>query len=144
MDTCTSAQVKRVFGGRAEVLVQRQSACAHCSSSDACGIFSTASDFLFDVDNPLGAAVGQTVEVTSVRALGMRAAFMVYLLPAIFLVAGIVIGSELLRLPTLGSALLGFGSLVIAWLIAKAYDRKASQQQDYRMTITKILSSQAP
>jgi sigma-E factor negative regulatory protein RseC len=139
METCTSAQVKRIYGTRAEVLVHRQSACGHCSSSDVCGLFSSKSDLNFDVDNPLGAEVGQTVEVRSIRALGLRAAFMVYLLPAIFMLIGVIISAELWHFPAWGSALVGFGMLGVAFLIAKAYDRRASTKQEYQMTITKIL-----
>lgn len=139
LETCTSAEVKRVSGTRAEVLVHRQSACGNCGSSDICGLFSNTSDLTFDVDNPLGAEVGFTVEITSVRALGLRAAFMVYLLPAIFLLFGVIISAELWHFPAWGSALVGFAMLGVAFLIAKAYDRKARKSKEYRMTITRIL-----
>lgn len=57
----------------------------------------------------------------------------------LFLLGGVIIGSELWRLPPWGSALVGFGTMSIAWLIAKAFDRRASRKAEYRMSITRIL-----
>ncbi len=139
MESCTSASVKRTSGSLAEVEVQRQGACAHCSSSDVCGLFSSKSNLVFEVDNPIGAEVGQVVEIKSVRTLGLKAAAMVYLLPAFFLLSGIVAGSEIFHLPPWGSCLVGFAMMGVAWLIAKAYDKRASQIADYRLSITRIL-----
>ncbi len=140
METCGTARVIRAQGRRAEVEIDRTSACGSCHSSDLCGAFSGRSNLRAEVDNPLGARAGQLVEISAGRAVGLKAAFMVYMLPAMFFVAGVIVGAEVLRWPPWASGLLGVGMLGISWLIAWRYDRRARTRAEFRMSITRILA----
>ncbi|MCK4302955.1 MAG: SoxR reducing system RseC family protein [Candidatus Eisenbacteria sp.] len=139
METCGTARVVRAFGSRAEVVVERANACGHCHAADLCEAFSGRGVLRLEVDNPAGAREGQLVEIAAARSLGLRAAFMVYMLPALFFVAGVIAGSEVLRWPPWGSALLGFGMLAVSWFVARRYDRSASRRKEFRLMISRVL-----
>ncbi len=141
MEPCGTARVVRAFGARAEVVIERQEACASCQTADLCNALSGRGVLRLEVDNPLGAREGQQVEISSARSLGLRAAFMVYLLPALFFVAGVIVGSELLRWPPWASGLLGFAMLTASWFVARRYDRSASTRKEFCLTISRILSA---
>lgn len=141
METCGTARVTRIVGTQAEVVLERSSACGHCHASDLCDAFSNRSVVHVLVENPLKARIGQVVELGSERSLGLRAAFMVYLLPALFFVTGIVVGVETFHWPPWGGGLLGLGLLGISWFLAWRFDRHASGQKQYRLGITRILAS---
>ena len=143
METCGTGRVARVFGERAEVVVERQEACSSCQAADLCSAFAGRGLLRLEADNPLAAREGQRVEVATARAVGLKAAFVVYMLPALFFVAGVVVGSEALAWPAWGSGLLGLGMLVISWFIAWRYDRRASTLREFRITITRILPAPA-
>lgn len=139
MESCTTARVVRIVGTRAEVVVDRQEACGSCQTADLCQAFGQRGETKAMVDNPVGARVGQQVEISSARDLGLRAAAMVYLVPAAFFVGGVVVGSEVLRLAPWASGLLGVGTMGISWLLAKAYDRRAQKSADFRLSIARIV-----
>lgn len=139
METCATARVVRDLGARAEVVVDREEACASCSSADICHSLGGRTSMRFEVDNPLRAREGQQVEIAANRSLGLRAAFMVYLFPAMFFVSGVVIGSEALRWRPWASGLLGLGMLGIAWFLAWLYDRHARTNRQFRLVISRIV-----
>ena len=138
MESCGKARVVRVQRGRAVVVLERHGACASCQTSDICHSLSGRGTLQLEVENPLGAREGQQVEISSARALGMQAAFMVYLLPALLFVAGVIIGAEVLAWPPWGSGLLGLTGLGLAWFTAWAYDRHASRKPEFRLMISSI------
>ena len=141
MESCGTARVTRISGTQAEVVLERSSACGHCHTADLCDAFSNRSTVRVMVDNPLNACIGQVVELGTARSLGLRAAFMVYLLPALLFVCGIVIGVEGLHWPPWGGGLLGLAMLGISWLVAWRFDRHASRKEEYRLGITRILAA---
>ncbi len=140
METCGAARVVRVMGARAEVVVERHEACGHCHSANLCGAFADRETLRFEVDNPAGAREGQSVEISSARSLGLRAAAVVYLLPAMLLVAGVAGGAAALHLSPVGSGLLGLGLLICSGFIARSYDRRAAKRREYRLIISRVLS----
>jgi sigma-E factor negative regulatory protein RseC len=144
MEICGVARVVRTIGQRAEVVVERQEACSHCTSVDLCQALSGRGDLRMEVENPIGARPGQQVELAALRSLGLAAAFMVYLLPAMLFVAGVVLGSQLLRWPPLASGLLGFGMLALSWFAAWRFDRHARGRKEYHLTIARVVSAASP
>jgi sigma-E factor negative regulatory protein RseC len=140
VEICGTARVVRASGARAIVVLDRHGACASCQTSDLCHSLAGRGTVQLEVENPLGAKEGQQVEISSTRSLGLQAAFMAYLLPAVLFVAGVVVGAEVLEWPPWGSGLLGLGGLVVAWLIAWAYDRHASRRPEFRLAISSILT----
>jgi sigma-E factor negative regulatory protein RseC len=142
MESCGTARIVALKGGRAEVVLQRQEACSSCQTADLCHTLAGRGTLRLEVANPLGAQVGQQVELTSARPLGLSAAFMVYLLPALMFVCGILLGARGLGWPPWASGLLGLALLCVSWLLARAFDRRASRREEFRLTISRILAEE--
>ncbi len=141
MESCGTAKVEKAWSGRARVVIDRQKACASCQSADLCHALSGRGTLHLEVDNPIGAREGQLVELQASRSGGLKAATMVYLLPALFLLAGILVGTEVLRWNPLPSGLLGFVALGVSWFLAWLYDRRARTSREFRVIITRVLQS---
>lgn len=139
MQSCAVGIVTRLDGPRAEVEVRRQEACAHCSSADLCQGLSSRGTLRVSVENPAGAQVGQRVEIASQRSLGIQAAFFVYLVPALFFVVGVYLGSEPLHWPAWASGLLGLAALAVAYAIARTFERLVNRRPEYRLFVVRIV-----
>ncbi len=127
---------KLLDGGKAQISVARQSACAHdCRDCAGCG--TTAAPVRAVADNPVGAAVGQKVVVESSSKKLLCIMLVVYMLPiALFFLgyfcsAGMV--SEGLRY--------GFGALAfcIGVLCSVLYDRSTRKRGSLSFTVVRIL-----
>ncbi len=139
MESCASARVVRVWPGRAEVEIQREEACASCASADLCQIVSGRKSMHLEVDDPIGVREGQLVRIGSMKPLGLKAAFFVYMVPALLFVVGVVVGSEILHWSAAPSALMGVGGLLVSWFVARAFERHASAREEYRLCITAVV-----
>ena len=139
METCGLAKVERVEGSIAEVVIESQEACAHCHSAEQCHALEGHGTLRMEVDNPVGARAGQTVELVSPGSGGLQAAFMVYLLPAVLFVAGVIVGIEALHWSPLASGMLGLGALALAWFLAWLYDRRARTRREFRIVISRVI-----
>ena len=90
-------RVIAVTGQQAWVQTIRESACQSCSARAACGqrvLARTSSGRANQVlvMNTLGAAVGDEVTVAIGESALLRASFLVYGLPLVFMVAGAILG----------------------------------------------------
>lgn len=78
---------KLLPNGRAELVVQRQSACSgDCGSCGGCG--AVQQTLLLTAKNAIGAAEGDLVYVETATGLVLKAAALVYLLPLILFLVG--------------------------------------------------------
>ena len=127
------ATVNKVLrDGRAEIVVARQSACAHdCHECAGCG--GTPAPVRAVVDNPIGALAGQKVVVESSNRQLMGIMLLVYMVPvALFLIAYVAtmsLGSE--GLSAVVSILAFFCGIVPAIL----YDRRLKRSGGMTFTI---------
>jgi len=129
------ATVNKVLrDGRAEIVVARQSACAHdCHECAGCG--GTPAPVRAVVDNPIGALAGQKVVVESSNRQLMGIMLLVYMVPvALFLIAYVAtmsLGSE--GLSAVVSILAFFCGIVPAIL----YDRRLKRSGGMTFTIVR-------
>lgn len=128
---------KLLSSGFAEIVVPRQSACAHeCSECAGCG--STGAVVHAQARNPIGAQPGQKVVVESSTKKLLGIAGLVYLVPLVLFLIGYVLGSlaglsgGMRYVP----AAVGFAAGVMAALI---YDRKIRRQGGLAFTIIRLL-----
>lgn len=130
------ATVNKVLrDGRAEIVVARQSACAHdCHECAGCG--GTPAPVRAVVDNPIGALAGQKVVVESSNRQLMGIMLLVYMVPvALFLIAYVAtmsLGSE--GLSAVVSILAFFCGIVPAIL----YDRRLKRSGGMTFTIVRV------
>lgn len=78
------------------IKAHRTSACDSCASKKACHTAgSNDSEILIEADNPIGANVGDRVVFTVGAASILKAGLLLYLLPVIMFIAGVVLGQIL-------------------------------------------------
>lgn len=116
-------QVKRILSdGRAEVFLQRQSACSgDCHKCSGCG--AVRQTVCVPAFNPVGAQPGDQVIITSDAKPFYLAVLVVYVLPLLGLVAGYLLGTYWAASPGLLAAA-GF-SMGIAGVLL--YHRRAKR-----------------
>jgi len=139
METCGTGRVVRAQGRRALVEVQRDEACSHCTSADLCQVLSGRGTLRIEVENPIGAREGELVELLAARSLGLRAAFFVYLLPALLFLGGVILGAEGLGWPPWAAGLLGLALLAGSWFIARLVDRGIRRREELNFQIGRVL-----
>jgi len=117
--------------GRAEIVVARQSACAHdCHECAGCG--GTVAPIRAVVDNPVCAQAGQKVVVESSSRQMFGVILLVYMLPvALFFIAYFAVASFGTAVSVTVSILAFFCGIVPAVL----YDRRIRRSGGMRFTI---------
>lgn len=84
--------VKEVMGEKALVVTDRQSMCGQCVARGYCHMLGGGKEMIAEALNPLGAKPGDTVKIGIPSGTVAKASFVVYMIPAICLVGGAVIG----------------------------------------------------
>lgn len=134
-------RVIEVHGGLARVEVTRHEACRHCKACD----FGRTDRVVVEATNRVGARPGDEValELESSRVLG--AAFIAYMVPLLFMVTGIYLGTVLARATgraasaSLFGAVLGLGLLAASYGVVYGYGRRVNPAR-FRAEITRVLS----
>lgn len=126
-----TVKVTKVFpNGTAQVVRIRESACSgDCHKCSGCG--AQQQTMLFLANNPIGAAQGDMVIVSTASAPVLKAAAILYILPLVLFLVGYIGGAYLGLSGWLGA--LGF-ALGIGGVIA--YDRRAAKKRETIYTIT--------
>ena len=136
-------------GKTAMVRLQRHVSCAGCGRCG--GLLGSAErrDLIVEVDNTIGAAVGQRVVVESDDRQVIFISFMLYMVPLAALVAGILLWPLLARSLSLGGNqdlfAVGAGFLLMALVFAgiKKWDRRVKESGRYRPVITGVAEDAA-
>lgn len=107
---------------KAKLIVTRLAACgSSCESCSAhCG--ENKQEYI-NVKNDLGLKIGDRVEITTDSKAVLKYISLVYGLPLIFLISGVVIGM-LLNLKEIYSLLVGFVFMIVSFIIVKTVDNK--------------------
>lgn len=129
------ATVERTLpGGRAEISVARQSACAHdCHECAGCG--GTVAPVRAVVDNPIGARSGQKVVVESATRQVFGIILLVYMLPVALFFAGYFA----FPLPSEGArAAASICAFFLGVVPAVLYDRRVRRGGGMRFTIVRL------
>ncbi len=138
--------VESISQGKAAVRIQKGSQCKNCSSREGCGVIRWAGDMQIDLENELGAEVGDFVEISLPTRSLMKLSLLVYLLPVLALILGAylgrLIGTEVLQSDSAvisvvcGAIAMGATFLSLRWV-----DRRVQVSSGYRPRMTRILFS---
>ncbi len=113
--------VTQINGNKALIIVDRPTtcggSCANCSGN--CTITNNS----IEAENPLGAKVGDYVVIETETKSVLFSAFLVYILPVIFLCLGYFI-AEYMGLEEAGSMICGFILFIFTFLCLHLYDKK--------------------
>ena len=134
--------VKSTEGHLTTVVVEKKSACEHCTAG-TCHVSGDGS--VLEAINKIGAVTGQTVRVALEPYTYLKGSMMVYGLPALALIAGAVIGKDVIGSRLWGldedlvSAIFGFGGFVLSFIAVKIWATRAEKQTKYIPVITEII-----
>ena len=135
--------VMRTDAEAAWVKTTRSSACQECTARNSCHTLSNSQDIEVRALNIVGAREGDRIVLSFETRSLLKATFLIYVFPIIFLIAGAVCGQMLASLisinPSALSVLPGFASFFAALGIIKARANKMAAQNAYQPKITKIL-----
>ena len=136
--------VLRTNSEAAWVKTTRSSACQGCTARKSCHTLSNSQDVEVKALNIAGARAGDRIVLSFETKSLLKATFLIYVFPIIFLMLGAIIGQMLAPLmalaPSALSVLLGFAFFFIALFVMKARANKLAAKNAYQPKITKILS----
>lgn len=128
--------VEVVDDSTAKVTMVKHTSCKNCG---ACHIGSNP-EVEITVENHINAKLGNLVEVSMTTQNILSAAFIMYIIPLIMLVAGVVIGTKIFSIYSNGeiyAILLGFVLLAISYWAIRQNEKHFKQK--YKAVITKII-----
>lgn len=136
--------IELVDGTTAKIKMQKHSACAACGK---CASSTDKKDIIVEVDNNIGAKVGDYVEVNMDSVNVIKAAAIVYIVPLIALLGGTIISYGIFNFIDIGmnkevlSGFVGIVLTIISYLLIKSKDRKFRESRNYIPIITKVINT---
>lgn len=129
----------------AKIKMQKHSACASCGK---CASSTDKKDIIVEVDNTLGAKLGDYVEVNMDSINVIKAASIAYAIPLIALLGGTIISYSTLNFIDISfnkeliSAFIGLFLTIISYIAIKNRDLKFRESRKYIPIISKILNKE--
>lgn len=130
----------------AMVLVKRHSSCENCN---ACKMGNGEEKTIeIEAINRISASAGQTVTVDMEHQNVLKAAFIIYVIPLVALLVGVILTSRLINTFNVAgnvemiSALVGFIFMAVAFLVIKKKDSKFRTQEEYIPVIVEIAETE--
>jgi sigma-E factor negative regulatory protein RseC len=133
-------------GERVLIKAQRSSACEGCASKQSCTSGqASGSDMLIEADNPVGAHVGDRVVFTAGAGSVLKAGALLYLVPILSFIFGVVIGQTKTitgifpsQNPDLISGVLGVVFLALAFIGLKVYSAYLDKSKTFRPKVLRV------
>ena len=133
--------------GTAWVKTTRSSACASCSSKDACQADGSGKEMEVEAINTAAARVGDRIVLSIKTGSLLKATFLLYIFPILAMLAGAVLGQTVAVMggkdPSGLSALFGFLFFGLAFIIIRITGRRLSNNTSYQPEIIKIRGHQS-
>ena len=125
-------RIREVYdNGTAQVICIRESACSgDCHKCSGCGAAKEA--ILLTVDNPIGADVGDVVNLRSETGPVLKAAMVLYMMPLVLFFAGYGLAAAL----NMSGALFGSLAFAASIVLIVMYDRRMAKKDNTIYTIT--------
>lgn len=129
----------------AKLKMQRHSACASCGK---CVTSSEKKDIIVEVDNSIGAKIGDHVEVNMETVNVLKATAIAYLIPLVALLVGTIGTYYALEAMGIGanieviSGAVGILLMLITFFMLKTNDKKFRDSKEYIPIVTKVLGKE--
>ena len=125
-------RVREVYeNGTAQVVCVRESACSgDCHKCSGCG--AAKETILLTADNPIGAGVGDLVNLRSETGPVLKAAVVLYMMPLVLFFVGYAAAAAL----ELSGALFGGLAFALSIVLIVLYDRRMAKKGNTIYTIT--------
>jgi len=132
------ATVVELRGQRAKIALRSEDECEHCFAQHMCNLGHDGVRYL-DIENTLGAQIGDAVEVYLPSQNVLLMAFLVYMVPLIMLLAGYLLGNGLSGSEHIGTAT-GVLALIGSFLGLRFIDKRIAQQARWNPVIRRVLA----
>jgi sigma-E factor negative regulatory protein RseC len=117
--------------------------CESCASRDSCGTNAGSQEREVEVDNPIGATVGDRIQISISTGSLLKATFLLYLFPILCMLIGGIAGQDIgLRLDwntSSSAAIAAFFCLAAAMLVVRVSGNRMAKKAKYRPRIIRIL-----
>lgn len=129
----------------AKLKMQRHSACASCGK---CVTSSEKKDIIVEVDNSIGAKIGDHVEVNMETVNVLKATAIAYLVPLVALLVGTIGTYYALDAMGIGanieaiSGAVGISLTLITFFMLKKNDKKFRDSKEYIPIVTKVIGKE--
>lgn len=127
----------------AKIKMQKHSACASCGK---CASSTDKKDIVVEVDNTIGAKVGDYVEVNMEAVDVVKAASIVYIVPLVALLGGTIVSYGILQYINISfnkeliSAIVGICITALSYVCIKKKDNEFRKSRKYIPVITKVVN----
>ena len=128
----------------AKIKMQKHSACASCGK---CASSTDKKDIIVEVDNTLGAKIGDYVEVNMDSVNVIKAASIIYIIPLVALLGGTILSYKMLSYFDISfnieiiSGGIGVLLTILSYLAIKSRDFKFRESRNYIPIITKVINN---
>ncbi len=140
----TEGIVTKIYSSTAWVKCTKSAACESCKAKDFCDTVGGSDDDVeVEAINAALAKVDDRVTISFKTSSLLKVSFLVYMIPILFLIMGVVIGDKTAPLlnydQTIFSIITGFLFLFAAFLFVKAKGKDLSAKEEYKPKIIRIL-----
>lgn len=136
-----AGRVVGVTGSRAEVEVAARGECAHCPAHGMCNWTGQKTKTVLAA-NEVRAQVGDLVIISLGRAAGIRSNLLVFGIPALGMLAGVLVGSLVIGRELWAGVLAGVG-LALGFVVVMVIDRAAGRSGRVLPVVVRILGADA-
>lgn len=135
--------VTRLDAETAWVKTSRTSACKSCSSRGSCQVAENGQEMEVEALNAANAKVGDRILLSIESSALLKVSFLLYIFPVLLMLLGAIAGEKLAPLfgvsGSLLSALLGFSSFGVAFVLIRLSHLRMARKDCYRPRIVRIL-----
>jgi len=136
--------VTKVDSSTAWVKCTKSAACESCKAKGFCDTMGGGGDDVeVEAINAAGAKVDDRVTISFETSSLLKVSFLVYMVPVLFLILGVVIGNKIAPIlnydQTIFSIVVGFLFLFAAFFVVKAKGKDLSEKDAYKPKIIRIL-----
>jgi sigma-E factor negative regulatory protein RseC len=119
-------------------------ACEACAARSSCNVMGGGKEMEVQAINHAGAKAGEKVVIYFETSPLLKATFMIYVLPILFLMAGAFIGSKMAPFfnfdASVCSVVIGFLFFGLIIIFVKSKGNKLGKKDEYRPKVIKILN----
>lgn len=136
-----TGRVVSIEDGKAVVEIEKGAACATCASTRCACNYGTKT-VTVTAEDPVGVRENQLVQISVPEGIALRAALIVYGIPLVALIAGILVGEylgERFEIETLFEILGGIGGLALSLLVIKYYNNVFKRREHHQPVVTKVV-----
>ncbi len=134
--------VRNIIDGKVELEIKRVSGCG--DNCKGCGSSCDIPAHVITLPNKINAKIGDFVELKGEPKKLLKYAMIVYMIPFIFLIVGIVIGNNYFK--GIGnpnyevlSFLTGLVSITISYFLVRIIDKNISKKDEQSISLVKVL-----